>query len=272
MAQRASIIVESRNGLVQVTLNRPERRNAFDAEMARDLSEVFGTWGHDPSVRGILVTGSGSAFCAGADLSWMSGNGAITEGQARADAEQLIMMYRRIDECPCPVLARVQGPAVGGGVGLISVCDVAVADQHATFALSEVRMGLVPAVIAPFLLRKTGESFLRRFSLTGEPFSAAVARDHHLIHDVVSSDRLDGRIAELVRAVTSLAPQAARQTKALLRRLASRADGDVWALCTDTNVQARLSAEAHEGLRAFLEKRAPAWTPVTAEPTSGHRR
>lgn len=258
MKLSSSILVESGNGVAHVTLNRPERRNAFDAEMARDLSEAFETLGHDPSVRCILLSGSGSAFCAGADLGWMRPDRDVSARQARTDAEHLIRMYRTIDECPSPVLARIHGPAFGGGVGLVAVCDVAVANEEATFALSEVRLGLVPAVIAPFLLRKTGESFTRRFCLTGEPFSASVARQNHLVHDVVPSDRLEIRMAELAEAVTSLAPQATRHTKALLRKLSS-GDVEPWPVCAEANAHARLSAEAEEGLRAFLEKRSPAW-------------
>jgi methylglutaconyl-CoA hydratase len=266
MTGLSDLLVESRSGLVQVTLNRPDRRNAFDARMAGELLQVFGALAQDRSVRGVLLRGSGSAFCAGADLGWMNGGRSLTEAQARAEAEQLIMMYRSIDECPCPVIARVQGPAFGGGVGLVAACDVAVADQGAIFALSEARMGLVPAVIAPFVLRKTGASFVRRFSLTGEPFSASIALQSQLVHEVVPRDRLDSRIAELLRAVTGLAPQAARHTKALLRRLspALEVDHELWTLCADANVRARLSAEAKEGLQAFLNKRAPAWEAVGA--------
>jgi methylglutaconyl-CoA hydratase len=233
--------------------------------MARELSDVFCTVGQDPSVRGILLTGSGSAFCAGADLAWMSANRGLTEGQARADAEQLLAMYRSIEECPCPVLARVQGPTFGGGVGLVAVCDIVVASEAATFALSEVRFGLVPAIVAPFLVRKTGVSFLRRFALTGEAFPPSTARRNHLVHEVVPSDQLDGRMAELVQAVTGLAPQAIRHTKALLRQLTSPYDAEMLATCIDANVQARLSAEAQEGLHAFLAKRSPAWALGVAE-------
>lgn len=257
----SSILVESRNSVARVTLNRPERRNAFDAGMARELCEAFETLGHDPSVRCILLAGSGSAFCAGADIGWMRPDRGVSARQARTDAEQLIRMYRSIDECPCPVIARVQGPAFGGGVGLVAVCDVAVANEDATFALSEVRLGLVPAVIAPFLLRKTGESFVRRFSLTGEPFSASVAWQNSLVHDLVPSDRLDSRLAELADAVRGLAPQATRRTKALLRSLSSRSDAELWKMCAEANADARISAEAREGLRAFLEKRSPSWAP-----------
>lgn len=143
---------------------------------------------------------------------------------------------------------------------MIAACDIAVAVEDATFALSEVRLGMAPAVIAPFLLRKTGESFLRRFCLTGEPFSSSTAKQCNLIHDVVEEDKLDSRVEELLQMILRLAPQAARDTKTLLRRLLTLPDNDRWSTCVEANVHARLSAEAQEGLRAFLERRSPVWT------------
>ena len=265
MREFASIQVESRDGIARVTLNRPVRRNAFDAHMVSELYEAFEGLGRDASVRGIVLTGAGPAFCAGADLRWMSPEYPISETQAREDAELLIQMYRAIDECPCPVIGRIHGATFGGGVGLVAVCDIVVAAEDVTFALSEVRLGLVPAVISPFLLRKAGESFVRRYCLTGETFSASVARQFNLVHDLVERDNLEARINELVQGVSRLAPQAARNTKALLRGILSLPDAERWKVCAETNAQARLSAEAREGLRAFLEKRPPAWAAAQSE-------
>jgi methylglutaconyl-CoA hydratase len=168
-------------------------------------------------------------------------------------------MYRAIDECPCPVVGRIHGSAFGGGVGLVAVCDIVVAAEDTTFALSEVKLGLVPAVISPFLLRKTGESFLRRYCLTGETFSAPVAKQFNLVHDLVETDTIGVRTNDLVSAILRLAPQAARHTKALLRQILPLPDADRWKVCAKANADARLSGEATEGLRAFLEKRPPAW-------------
>jgi methylglutaconyl-CoA hydratase len=259
MPRFSTLLVESSRGIAHVTLNRPERRNAFDALMADELHEAFEELGGDPSVRGVVLAGAGPAFCAGADLRWMSPDSPVSEARAREDAERLIRMYRAIDECPCPVIGRIHGSAFGGGVGLLAVCDIVVAADDTVFALSEIKLGLVPAVIAPFLLRKAGESFVRRYCLTGEVFSAAAAKQFNLVHDVVAKDGLAKRIDELIEAVLQLAPSASQHTKALFRRILRLPDADRWTVCAQANAETRLSAEAREGLRAFLEKRAPAW-------------
>lgn len=259
MAEWTSILVESHNGIARVTLNRPERRNAFDQVMAGELRESFDQLAEDRSVRGVILTGAGPVFCAGADLRWLSQDRSPSADQARHDARLLAGMYRAIDECPHPVVGLVQGNAFGGGVGLLAVCDVVVAAEEAAFTLSEVQLGLIPAVIAPFLLRKAGDSFMRRFCLTAEPFSAAVARQFNLVHDVVKRDCLDMRIGELTEAILRLAPEASRQTKALLRHLQAAPAVQQEILSVEANAQARLSVEAQEGLRAFLDKRPPAW-------------
>jgi methylglutaconyl-CoA hydratase len=168
-------------------------------------------------------------------------------------------MFRTIDECPCPVIGRIQGAAYGGAIGLIAACDIAVAAADATFTFSEVRLGLVPAVIAPFIIAKTRDSFARRFCLTAEPFSASTARDGGLIHDVVEPAALDARVATVADQISHLAPQAVRDTKALLRQLRSLSDEERRKVCVEGNVQARLSPEAEEGLRAFRERRTPNW-------------
>lgn len=272
MKDPVAILVESHKGLVRVTLNRAHRRNAFDAGMVDELYQVFGQLVQDHTVRAVILASTGSTFCAGADLNWMASGGTVSASVAHKDAERLMNMFRVIDQCPCPVIGRIQGPAFGGGIGLIAVCDIAVAVEDATFALSEARLGLVPAVIAPFLLRKTGESFLRRFCLTGEAFSASAAQRCHLVHDVVERDKLDARVDELAHMVLHLAPQATRDTKALFRQLLTLSEEERRKTCIDTNAHARLSAEAEEGLRAFLEKRTPVWTDRAEEPVKEPRK
>lgn len=266
MTEPVSILVESNKGLARVTLNRPDRRNAFDAGMVEELREAFEALGQDRSVRAIILGGAGSTFCAGADLRWLATDRTVSALGAQHDAERLCRMFRTIDETPCPVIGLVQGAAYGGAIGLIAVCDVVMAAADTTLAFSEVRLGLVPAVIAPFVLRKTGDSFLRRFCLTGEPFSASTAKEAGLVHDVVEPHTIEARGAALAESVMHLAPHAVRDTKALLRRLHSLSDDERWKACVEANVQARLSMEAQEGIRAFYERRRPTWsTPAGGE-------
>ncbi|OQW32927.1 MAG: hypothetical protein A4E19_06140 [Nitrospira sp. SG-bin1] len=259
MERFTSILVESNTGCARVTLNRPDRRNAFDALMVEELCKAFRTLGQDHSLRTITLAGAGSTFCAGADIRWMGPERTVSATEAQQDAERLLEMFRTIDACPCPVIGRIQGATYGGGIGLIAGCDIAVAATEATFTFSEVRLGLVPAVIAPFVLAKTGDSFVRRFCFTGEPFSASLAREGGLIHDVVEPAALDARVAALLERISLLAPQAVRDTKALLRRLRRLSDEERWKVCVEANVRARLSPEAREGLRAFHERRTPNW-------------
>ncbi len=259
MKHTTSLLIELNNGCARVTLYRPDRRNAFDAGMVEELREAFYRLGQDRSVRVIVLTGAGATFCAGADLRWIGADRAVSESEARQDAERLVEMFRTINECPCPVIGRIQGAAYGGGIGLIAVCDITIAAADATFAFSEVRWGLVPAVIAPFVLAKTGASFMRRFCLTGESFSAPTAQDGGLIHAVVEPAVLDARVAALIEQMTQLAPQAVRDTKALFQRLCHVSGEERWKACVAGNVRARLSSEAQEGLHAFHERRRPNW-------------
>ncbi len=259
MKTYTSLLVDTNRGVARVTLNRPERRNAFDGRMIQELRDAFEDLARDESLRAVILTGGGPVFCGGADLRWMSPGQSVSETQARSDAELLDAMYRAIEECPCPVIGRVQGPAYGGGVGLLAVCDVVLAAEDASFALSEVKLGLIPAVIAPWLLRRAGESFVRRYCLTGEAFSASVAKAAHLVHEVTEAGALDQRVTELTDAILRLAPGAVRETKSLLRRISELNDADRRKLCIETNVRARLSQEAREGLQAFFDKRPPSW-------------
>lgn len=259
MGRFSTISVESNGSFARLTLNRPARRNAIDGRMVTELRELFEELTREQSLRGIVLAATGSVFCAGADIQWMQSAAPVSHSQAMDDARHLTLMFRAIDECPCPVIARVQGPAFGGGIGLMAVCDIVVAAEDATFSLSEARLGLIPAVIAPFLLRKTGESFLRRYCLTGETFSASAAHRSGLVHDVVPPSDLDDRITEVVEAIMRLAPQAVRESKALIHRIVPLSDGDRWAACTAANAGARGGPEAEEGLRAFVERRLPRW-------------
>ncbi|NGZ08820.1 MAG: enoyl-CoA hydratase/isomerase family protein [Nitrospira sp. LK70] len=263
MKHPTSILVDLYEGGARVTLNRPDRRNAFDARMVAEICKAFETLGQDHSVRAIVLTGSGPTFCAGADLAWMGTDRIVSAPEAQQDAERLLAMFRTIDDCPCPVIGCVQGAAYGGGIGLLAACDITVAAASATFAFSEVRLGLVPAVIAPFVLAKTGGSFVRRFCLTGESFSARTAQAAGLIHDVVESAALDAHVAALAEQITRLAPQAVRDTKALFYRLHHLSHEERWQTCIEGNVRARRSSEAQEGLRAFRERRTPNWVTST---------
>jgi methylglutaconyl-CoA hydratase len=261
MTDLSAVLVESANGVARVTLNRPHRRNALDGATVQQLCDGFRTLGQDSSIRAIVLGATGSVFCAGADLRWMGADHSVSETRARQDAEQLLEMFRALDACPCPVIARVQGPAYGGALGLIAACDVAVAADEAVFGLSEARLGLVPAIIAPFVARKVGASYLRRYGLTGEVFSAATAKEAGLVHDVVPGDAVDARIDELLQMIRHLAPRAVRAAKQLFLRLPGLSEAESRSLCVELNVQARLSPEAHEGLSAFHERRPPLWAP-----------
>ena len=259
MHRGATLAIQSDGDIIRITLNRPERRNAFDGCMVTELSEAFEELAREEALRGIVLAGAGPVFCSGADIQWLHSSTPVSEAQARDDARHLSRMFRAIDESPCPVIARVHGPAFGGGLGLMAVCDVVVAAEEATFSLSEARLGLIPAIITPFLLRKTGESFLRRYCLTGETFSASTAQRFGLIHDAVPQSDLDDRITELTEAIMRLAPRATRESKALLQRILPLSEEDRRVLCAEANAGARCAPEAGEGLRAFVEKRLPSW-------------
>ena len=271
MRRYTTLAMESRGDICCITLNRPERRNAFDNRMMSELIQAFDESAQEPSLRGILLSSAGPVFCAGADLQWMQPTSPVSDAQATDDAHRLTRMYRAIDAAPCPVIARVQGPAFGGGLGLMAVCDIVVAAEDATFSLSEARLGLIPAVIAPFLLRKAGESFLRRYALTGETFTTAVAHRFGLVHDVVSQSDLDDRITELIDTIMRVAPRATTATKELVLKIRPLPDQEREMTCAEANASARCGSEAVEGLRAFVEKRLPQWAVGQAQPSERKR-
>ena len=233
--------------VLRVTLARPERRNAFDAALISELAEAFAEVG---DARAVVVAGEGESFCAGADIEWQRSAIDLSSDENVEDAMRLYRMCETIDRCPAPVIARVHGYALGGGSGLVSCTDIAIAAPDATFGFSEVKLGIIPAVISPFVLPKLG-AHARRYFLTGERFDAATALRIGLVEEVAAD--LDGAVDHALSEILASGPLAVREAKKLVRE---RPDGLVTA-----QIAARLRAgkEGQEGLRAFLERRAPSW-------------
>jgi len=244
----AALRIEREGDVLRVAMARPERRNAFDAALIDELAAGFADVG---DVRAVVLSGDGPSFSAGADVEWMRASVDLSYDENVADALRLRAMLDAIDSCPAPVVGRVQGHALGGGCGLVACCDVVIAEPTTQFAFSEVKLGIVPAVISPFALAKIGTGAARRYFATGERFSADVALRIGLIHEV--ADDLDGAVERVVRELGSAGPAAARAAKELARGPQSAEE-------TAARIAAhRTSAEGQEGLRAFLEKRPPKW-------------
>lgn len=246
-------------GVARVVLDRPELRNAFDDVLVGRLTEAFRDLAAAPEVRVVVLAGEGKAFCAGADLSWMKRMVAWGPEENRRDAAALAEMFRTVDTCPKPVVGRVQGAALGGGAGLVAVCDVAVAAEDALLGTTEVRLGIVPAVISPFVVRKIGESHARRWFLTGERFSAAEALRAGLVHAVVPPSELDAEVDRVVDALLLGGPEALAVSKQLAGRMGRLPLDEALPEAAGVIAARRASAEGQEGMRAFLERRAPAW-------------
>jgi methylglutaconyl-CoA hydratase len=241
--------VEQAGDLLRVTMARPEQRNAFDAALIQELTAAFSQVGED--VRAVVLAGEGKSFSAGADVDWMRNAIELSYEENVADARRLRMMLETIDSCPAPVLARVQGHALGGGCGLVACADIAIAAPDVRFAFSEVKLGIVPAVISPFALAKIGASAARRYFVTGERFDATTALRIGLVHEL--AEDLDAAVERVVAELRTAGPEAARHAKKLVLE---RPDG----LGTERRIaQRRTADEGQEGLRAFLEKRNPSW-------------
>ncbi|TVS12504.1 MAG: hypothetical protein EA419_04780 [Wenzhouxiangella sp.] len=255
-------------GVATLTLNRPEVHNAFNAELVGALQEAFEQVA-DEGVRVLILSGEGHSFSAGADLNWMRDMAAASESENRADARRLATMLRRLDQLPCPTIARVNGHAFGGGVGLIACCDLAVALEHARFGLTEVRLGLVPATISPFVVPRIGINHSRRYMLTGERMDAAAAQRIGLVTDIVPPGQLDGHVSDLVDLLLAGGPNAQAGVKSLIRLVSSSVDDaeELDRRTSETIAALRVSREGQEGLSAFLEKRRPAWA-VTEKGTA----
>jgi methylglutaconyl-CoA hydratase len=243
-----------------VWLARPEVRNAFNETTIAELTEAFRALGADPDVRAIVLAAEGPAFCAGADLEWMRRMAQYSRDENRADALKLATMLRTIHECPKPVVARIHGPAFAGGVGLVAACDIAVASLNAEFCLTETKLGLIPATIAPYVMRAMGPNQARRYFLTAEKFDAGEAYRIGLVHNIAPPEALDGAINELLGTLMQTSAEAVTEAKRLVRDLAFRPIDDAVVADTAERIAAiRQSADGREGIASFLEKRKPRW-------------
>jgi methylglutaconyl-CoA hydratase len=247
--------------IARLRLNRPELHNAFDAMLIAALTGALEAVADDDSVRVVVLEGEGLSFSAGADLNWMRGMAAASEEENRTDALALARLMRLLDELPRPTIARVQGAAFGGGVGLVACCDIAIASADAKFGLTESKLGLLPAVISPYVIDAIGPRQARRWFATAETFDAATALHVGLLHQVVAADALDAAVHRQVELLLKAGPHASAQAKSLVRRVAferdrDRLDHDNAALIA----RLRVGDEGQEGLGAFLDKRKPRWT------------
>jgi methylglutaconyl-CoA hydratase len=251
-----TLLVEEADGVLHVTLNRPDVHNAFNEALIAEAIDLFGGIG-ERSARVVVLRGTGSNFCAGADLNWMSRMVSYTREENVRDSSQLARMYALINECPLPVIGRIQGAAIGGGVGLVAVCDVAIAARDAKFGLSEVKLGILPAVISPYVIAKIGETHARALFLTGERFDAERAQRIGLVHRI--ADDLDAAVGETIAALKSSGPEAVRECKKLIAHVASHELIDAIPYTIEAIAARRVSSEGQEGMAAFLKKEKAPW-------------
>ncbi len=263
MADYRHVEIEQRGAVRWLWLNRPEVRNAFNETLVTEISAAFADVEASPDTRVVIVAARGNVFCAGADLNWMRSMAQFTHAENHADALRVARMFQAVHSCSRPVIARVQGNAFGGGVGLAAACDIVVASEAASFALTEVKLGIVAATISPHLVRAMGARHAARFMLTGEKFSAAQAKTVGLVHETAADEALDTDIDRMVQHLLAASPAALAATKRLMADVVEvpMADDVLLAATAKCIADARVSPEGREGLAAFLEKRAPGWTP-----------
>lgn len=246
--------------VLEVWLNRPARRNAFHPELIEELRATFATVGDDPELRAVVLGGRGEAFCAGGDLAWMREAADYDETRNLADARQLAEMLWTVQQCPLPVIGRIHGDCMGGGVGLAAVCDIVVAEPQTRFALSEVRLGLVPATIGPYVIQAIGVRAARRYALTAESFDGTTAWQLGLVHELAPEGALDPCVDRLCSALAANGPAALRAAKRMLHAFAGRViDAGLREDSAGLIATVRAGSEAREGLAAFLARRAPDW-------------
>jgi len=258
-------LLTQRDGAVEyVTLNRPDVRNAFNEEVIAELT-AWTVAARESAARGelrvVVLSGTGKSFCAGADVTWMAKTVNYSEDENLRDAMAMSRMFAALDTLPVPLIGRIHGAALGGGAGLVAICDVAIAEEQALFGFTEVKLGILPAVISPFALAKIGQSAARELFLTGARFSAVRAREIGLVHEVAPISALDAAVAKYVKEFLTGGPDAIAAAKALIPQVWSRPLEAAMPVTAAAIASRRVSKEGQEGLRAFLEKRAAGWVP-----------
>ncbi|MEQ8763077.1 MAG: enoyl-CoA hydratase/isomerase family protein [Planctomycetota bacterium] len=259
MSQAEALRLEIDGAVARVTLTRPDIHNAFDDQLIAQLTETFQTLGANEAVRVIVLAGEGKSFCAGADLNWMRRMIDYSREQNLEDSRKLERMFHAIDTCPKPVIGRVHGAALGGGVGIVACCDIAIAAERAKLGLTEVKLGILPAVISPYVVRKIGAGQARALMLTGERIDAKRARRIGLVHEVVDPKDIDDADAEKIELLMSSGPQAIARCKQLVRDIEDKLPDEAADITIAAIAEVRTSPEGQEGMRAFLEKRSPSW-------------
>ncbi|MDB5742621.1 MAG: Enoyl-CoA hydratase/isomerase [Polaromonas sp.] len=246
--------------VLTLTLSRPDIRNAFNDEVIAEITAAFQDAASRAEVRAVVLAATGPAFCAGADLNWMRRMAGYSRDENLLDAAKLAEMLRVMYECPKPTIARIQGDVYAGGMGLVAVCDMAVSVDTANFCLSEVKLGLYPATISPYVIRAMGARAAHRYFLTAERFDAKEAHRIGFVHEVVGADALDAKVAELANALASASPNAVRSCKTLLQEVAGREiDAALIGRTVEGIADIRASREGREGVQSFLQKRKPSW-------------
>lgn len=262
MTNFTALTLKVDRGVARITLTQPEIRNAFSDEVIAEITAAFAAAGERPDVRAVVLAAEGPAFCAGANLNWMRRMAEYSRDENRDDAGLLAEMLRTIYECPKPTIARVQGDVYAGGMGLVACCDMAVAADTAGFCLSEVKIGLIPATISPYVIRAMGPRASHRYFLTGERFSAAEARRTGLVHEVVEAGQLDAVVDGWLKNLLAAGPEAVRACKRLVIDVAEREINEQLIAATVEGIaDIRASSEGKEGVQAFLNKRKPNWLP-----------
>lgn len=258
--QYETLTVDIAAKVATVTLNRPDVRNAFNEFTIAELALAFNELGRNDDVRAIVLAANGPAFCAGADLNWMKKMAGYSHSENAEDAEKLADMLRTIYLCPKPVVAKVQGDCYAGGMGLVAACDIAVASSGVCFCLSEVKLGLIPATISPYVIKSMGENAARRYFLTAEKFTAQEAHRIGFVHDVVAADALEAHVDNIVKALVTSSPNAVREAKVLVREITGKTVDSALVVDTAERIaNIRSSEEGREGVASFLEKRKPSW-------------
>ena len=261
MTAYKTLLVDESDGVIFVTLNRPEVHNAFNDELIGEAIDLFGSIGSRPGARAVVLRSGGANFCAGADLNWMSRMVEYTREENIRDSSQLAKMFAIMNECPLPIIGRIQGAAIGGGVGLVAVCDIAIATRDAKFGLSEVKLGILPAVISPYVIGKIGASHARALFMTGERFDAERALRIGLVHRLADdAASLDAAVNDALAQLMSSGPEAVRECKKLVAYVSTHALEDAVPYTIEAIAERRVSEEGQKGMEAFLTKAKAPWT------------